>query len=66
MAKDASDHNRDHNVAVIKKVPVIAVKYPVPGGQVMAPSLVMDISYAWTGEAIPDPLLRRCRLLRGV
>ncbi|KPI39986.1 uncharacterized protein AB675_11442 [Cyphellophora attinorum] len=34
MAKDASDHNRDHNVAVIKKVPVIAVKYPVPGGQV--------------------------------
>lgn len=34
MARDASDHNRDHNVAVIKKLPVVAVKYPMSGGQV--------------------------------
>jgi hypothetical protein len=33
-ARDASDHNRDHNVAVIKKVPVIAVKYPTSPTQV--------------------------------
>lgn len=34
-ARDASEHSRDHNVAVIKKVPVIAVKYPIHGGRVV-------------------------------
>lgn len=34
VSKDAHQHNRDQYVAVIVKVPVIAMKYPMTGGQV--------------------------------
>ena len=34
FSKDAQQHNRDQNVAVIVKVPVVAMKYPMKEGQV--------------------------------
>jgi hypothetical protein len=45
-ARDASDHNRDHNVAVIKKVPVIAIKYPISQTQVTFYEILAFITHS--------------------
>jgi hypothetical protein len=49
VSKDAHQHSRDQYVAVIVKVPTIAVKYPMTGGQVTSPMLSAFSAHNSTG-----------------
>lgn len=58
-AKDAHQHNRDQNVAIIVKVPVIAMKYPMPGGQVTRAISSAFFAHSFIGSPFPDPVRKR-------
>ncbi len=59
VSKDAHQHNRDQNVAIIVKVPVIAMKYPMAGGQVTIETTTVFFAHSLTGSTLPDPIRER-------